>query len=524
MLAHNVVEPTVIDEDLLTRCASDQATGDAADIARKEGIDLKEVTSLRLDYKNILRIEHLWQLTNLTKLQLDNNIIEKISGLDHLVNLRWLDLSFNNISVIEGLDKCTSITDLSLFNNRISKIEGLDALTKLNVLSIGNNDLHDMHQLAYLARFDHLRLLNIAGNPLCAEHPDYRAFILSRLKNLKYLDYRLVDAKAVTAAREKYIDDIIAIEEEQKIVTKAALEVQLKKEENTMYAAAFLPGIVDLFQVMFDTDADYQRLLPLTREVLMDIQNQYREKFSAVVKELTGTVLEHHDKRAEEVRQFAACLEQALEASDAISRKSLNAFMHDKKIMLKDISGGATTATGSGIGGQLPDVYRAKLTGLSDELLHLELTLVEQFEEVGKEFERNYLDMCGVVKELVAASFTKMRELENEHHEKVTETVMAAFDRQSKAVDVEDLDDAVRDLLRDKDAVTNHITGSHDMHLSKIDGQEEAFNSGLAKHMDMVINQVHQYEVDRNRARLKEIVIFSERCLQELDSRRRMRH
>ncbi|KAJ1503425.1 Dynein regulatory complex subunit 3 [Coelomomyces lativittatus] len=94
MMTQNMMEPTVIDEDLLLKVVNEQASGDAADIARKEGIDFSEVTSLRLDYKNILKIDHLWQFTSLVKLQLDNNIIEKIENIGHLKNLTWLGMFF----------------------------------------------------------------------------------------------------------------------------------------------------------------------------------------------------------------------------------------------------------------------------------------------------------------------------------------------------------------------------------------------------------------------------------------------
>lgn len=140
------IEPTVIDEDLLKKAVNEQeqVPVDVAEVARKEGIDSLQVLSLRLDYKNILKIDNLWAFENLTRLQLDNNIIEKIENIGFLKNLTWLDLSFNNISVIEGLSTLTKLTDLSLFNNRISKLENLDELTNLNILSIGNNNLNSL--------------------------------------------------------------------------------------------------------------------------------------------------------------------------------------------------------------------------------------------------------------------------------------------------------------------------------------------------------------------------------------------
>ena len=58
--------------------------------------------TLRLEFKQILKIDNLESLTSLTRLFLDNNFIERISGLDALVHLVWLDLSFNRIRRIEG--------------------------------------------------------------------------------------------------------------------------------------------------------------------------------------------------------------------------------------------------------------------------------------------------------------------------------------------------------------------------------------------------------------------------------------
>lgn len=157
MSSYTTIEPTVIDEEILRKAVNDQVSPDIAEVARREGIEFLGVEALRLDYKNILKIDNLWAFENLTRLQLDNNIIERIENIGELdcqtkltpilsgflKNLKWLDLSFNNITVIEGLDGLHKLSDLTLFNNRISTIEGLDDLVgSLNVLSIGNNNLN----------------------------------------------------------------------------------------------------------------------------------------------------------------------------------------------------------------------------------------------------------------------------------------------------------------------------------------------------------------------------------------------
>lgn len=84
------IEPTVIDEEILRKAVNDQVSPEIADVARREGIEFSSVMSLRLDYKNILKIDNLWGFESLVKLQLDNNIIERIENIHFLVNLQWL--------------------------------------------------------------------------------------------------------------------------------------------------------------------------------------------------------------------------------------------------------------------------------------------------------------------------------------------------------------------------------------------------------------------------------------------------
>jgi len=53
-----------------------------------------------------------------------------------------------------------------------------------------------MAKLLYLRRFKNLSVLNLAENPVCSS-PDYRHYVIARVQNLRYLDYRLVDETTV---------------------------------------------------------------------------------------------------------------------------------------------------------------------------------------------------------------------------------------------------------------------------------------------------------------------------------------
>ncbi|TPX64203.1 hypothetical protein SpCBS45565_g06062 [Spizellomyces sp. 'palustris'] len=438
MNTYSTIEPTVIDEDLLRKAVNEQVSPEIADTARREGIDPSDVTTLRLDYKNILKIDNLWMFQNLTKLQIDNNIIERIENISFLKNLQWLDLSFNNISKIEGLDGLTKLTDLTLYNNRISRIENLDDLVKLNVLSLGNNGLTVLENVNYLAKFENLRVLNLSGNTICRSQ-NYRHYILAHIRGLRYLDYRLVDDDSVAAAKQQYIDDIIAQEEEDKIVAARREQEKKRSEQEALYESAHIPSIDSLFNSLFTEDPDFQRFAPIiTPEPFTDLRDEYQAKFDVVINELKHFVLKRSTEKQEELEMFRKCLIETKEKTDAESWGKCKKFSGIKKRIQQSNNPGEIHSFFRNL--------REESNALSDGLLSHEMTLVEQFEDVLKEFERNYTELSSSITETGASSFARLRELENEFHERLSEAVLAAVDRFIKG-------DVARDTDKDKEGL-----------------------------------------------------------------------
>jgi hypothetical protein len=134
-----------------------------------------------------------------------------------------------------------------------------------------------------------------------------------------------------------------------------------------------------------------------------------------------------------------------------------------------------------------------------------EMQLVEQFEEVFKEFERAYTELSAGVIELGQTAFARLREYEIEYHEKFSELVMQTFDRINKS-DMDDIEEELRDLLTDKDVLINAVNLSHDYRLGRIDHQEDYLLSGAARDTDSVIKKNYDKEVTRSRTRIAEIL------------------
>ncbi|CAF1152485.1 unnamed protein product [Didymodactylos carnosus] len=316
---YDAIEPEVVSMVMLEEAVESlRADGENLLIPKEGKLDYSEVQAIRLDFRNILRIENLWMFTNLTKLQMDNNIIERIEGLDTLQKLTWLDLSFNNITRIEGLDSLTELTDLSLYNNRIKVIENMDILKKLDVFSIGNNQIEDENSIRYLRRFSGLRTLCLKGNPF-ATKPNYYEFVISHLPQINFLDYKLIDDAPREEASKKYeiqLQQLLTLEE-QEHEKQGKLDEQTKKYH--LYKDAFVENMDEnqLFATMFKEDVEGLKLVkvPGADEIL----TQFEQKFSTIVRAMFDSGLREKELRDREIEDFWACIN---EAKDENTRKA----------------------------------------------------------------------------------------------------------------------------------------------------------------------------------------------------------
>ncbi|KAK3789570.1 hypothetical protein RRG08_016249 [Elysia crispata] len=513
---YDTVEPSVIDEEMLQKAVEEQGPKDeAGKIAKREGINFSDVLSLRLDFKNILKIDNLWEFTALTKLQLDNNIIEKIEGLDLLVNLVWLDLSFNNIEVIEGLNNLINLKDLTLYNNRISKIENIEALKQLHVFSIGNNEIKEYKDILYLRQFPMLKTLNIANNPVSREDKDgFKQYVAAFLPNVEFLDYRLLDQQTKTAAYEKFQTQVEEQIDKDNKAKVAAEEQERKVTETQRHKEAYVEYLntVKLFEDMYADDPEGNKLnqIPGVDEMLV----VFKEKLMAVCQQLFEFGLQEYDKRKAEVDMFWECVNEAKQENKEMGMDAINEFMKDKKRIFVEMVQMTDTKM---VDNKLQE-YNDQVTALWDKLMGLELQLVDQLEEIIKDFERNMQDLVSVFLESVQAYLTQARDLENIHNEKMIESATSALEKAAKNELDEDVPEELKMLLVDKDTVMNAVTSSHDVHLLKIDNKEDDIVTRINNWLKNMIETIHvEQEIQRNRMRVTEITHLIDHLRDEAD-------
>ena len=492
-------------------------------------------------------------LDSLVKLKLDNNKIWKIQNLDHLVNLQWLgapparsrarataapktscapcadplrcaDLSFNNIEKIEGLSTLTKLTDLSLFNNLISELEGLEALQELSALSLGNNQLVALESVMYLRQIPSVRILNLAGNPICTNE-DYRQYVLAHIKDLRYLDYRLVDAGAVQASRERYQDAILEIEEAEAVIQKKA-DKEAKDDEHAKFtAAANLSGIETLFATMIAEDKDQMKvksLDTLSPPMLQDSLDEYEREFSHSVEEVVEVVLERYEKKKLESTDFSAAMVQAKVDNMQIGIDMIAKFDLLKKQTFRQLSEEEDPIERT----RLEEELREANEVLRDQLMELEIELQEQVETVTGVYYKLYKEVVDFNGTTFQDFFQKLRGLETAWSDKLLhsakelmETFSAAKeadkDKGKKGGDdeagmslggVEGYDEQLKALLGDKELLLGSITASHENHGMKLDGKEDEMLTNEKKELENIMDGLGTDEHRRSRLRVSEIL------------------
>lgn len=493
------VEPDVICHSMLKQVVHDQGPrGEAGKIAEEEGIPFGSVKVLRLDFQNIIKIENLWQFTSLTKLQIDNNKIEQIQGLEKLVNLVWLDLSFNKISKIEGLSSNTKIVDLSLANNEIERIENLDGLTELQTLSLSNNNLSVINDVFYLRpiRFPALRSLSLKGNPVENDEENYPLMPLAILSDLSFLDFKMVDSVLREKGLEKYEIKVLETKDNEIKEIKMREKAELEAKEKQDRVNAFVNHVPQLFDLMYEEDVDGNIINQIPE--IMEVVENFKESINKVC----STIVEEGLVR---LKTRTAEIDDLLESRNAAIGNANQRATHlvDEFLALQEANASSEDLS-------------KKIDELDNELMEIEVTLNEKIDETIKEFERYFSDMCASFLEYTSGQYTKIREIQALHNERMQEDSQVQLERFIKNDVPDDFSEEVRMRFVDKETVTNALASSHDAHMLAIDTSEDMLNAQVNTKRESFMKMIQDKELTRSRCRYKEIANLLDHFREEM--------
>ncbi|KAI4471540.1 protein phosphatase 1 regulatory subunit sds22-related [Holotrichia oblita] len=518
-------EPQVIDHYMIEKCLEEQGLkGEAGRLARLEGIPWDEVEKIRLEFMNILRIDHLWVLPGLTKLSLSNNLIEKIENLETLVNLVDLDLSFNKIMKIENLDGLVNLKILTLFENNIDRIENLDSLKDLMIFSIGNNQILNRNYVIYLRKFQNLKSVNLAGNP-CTDEPDFRLFVATFLPKVVYYEYKLIQPQEREEGSALFRSRLLSLEEieakEQEIIARQEAE----EAEAELHAESFVEFLGDnhLFEMMFHNDTDGKTLLKIGDEA-KEIMDEFEEQFLGLCKQVFDIGQEQYQMRRKEIDQFTKNVDLALWKSQQESIGHMDTFMERKKKIFAGIKQFQDDVDNREL---TISEYNQKIFTQAEEytnfihetwllLMGLEMTVFEQMEEVNQTFEHTITEMLNTFVEAAQAVFTQMRTAEQAYMENIMDCATRYMTSASLQPDFY-MPKELKPILAEKEILSNSMAASHDMHLLVIDNREDRLVNRAKTWLSNLVSNLQKDEVTRNRTKVLEINHFLDIQREEFD-------
>ncbi|KAL1533243.1 U2 small nuclear ribonucleoprotein A'-like [Salvia divinorum] len=158
---------------------------------------------VRLTADLIWKSPHFFNAVRERELDLRGNkiaVIENVGATEDQFDT--VDLSDNEIVKLENFPLMNRLGTLLLNNNRITRITPNlgEFLLKLHTLVLTNNRLTNLAEIDPLASLPKLQFLSLLDNNI-TKKPNYRLYVIHKLKSLRVLDFKKVKQKERAEAK-----------------------------------------------------------------------------------------------------------------------------------------------------------------------------------------------------------------------------------------------------------------------------------------------------------------------------------
>ncbi|XP_017032779.1 dynein regulatory complex subunit 3 [Drosophila kikkawai] len=523
----NCPEPGIIDRRMIEAAYLEEGQkGETRRLHQLEPVVYERIRTMRLEFKNILRIDHLWMMPNLTTLCLNCNKIEVIEHLAMLTALRDLNLSFNYITRIENLETLVNLEKLSLFSNRIQKIENLQTLEKLVILSIGNNLINTVEGIERLRFVGSLRVLNLEGNPI-AKMPDFplSSYVTAILPQLNYYEYVFIKAETREEAQKRFYRELREIEDKQEREIQGLATEEREMAEAERLASSFVEHLDghQLYESLWRDDNN-GRILMLVGTQAQELAEEYSKDVHELTQKIYRLGLEHFGERDDEIRDFNANLYEGQEELQSQGQTQIEEFLQYKERTfdemrlkwrdldqrdddLEELSAQLDTLTGQ---------FEDALNEMWQSLMAQELHLHEAVEDSTLNFKRKISQLMASFVEQAQVSFQQLRDVCGHFADNMTEIVSQYLASKLLRDDLSTIPDELRKCIADRDALLQLVEAMRESHASRVYEREDRMANRSREFIDDMIKKLKNKEVDRHRAKVLEINSFMEMMTEAL--------
>lgn len=192
---------------------------------------------MRLTADLLWKSPHFFNAIKERELDFRGNKIAVIENLGATENqFDTIDLSDNEIVKLENFPYLNRLGTLLINNNRITRINPNigEFLPKLHTLILTNNRLVNLVEIDPLASLPKLQTLSLLDNNI-TKKPNYRLYVIHKLKGLRLLDFRKVKQKE-------------RIEAANLFATKEA-EEEAKKVPAKTFTPGEIPDVTEISKV-----------------------------------------------------------------------------------------------------------------------------------------------------------------------------------------------------------------------------------------------------------------------------------
>lgn len=440
-----------------------------------------------------------------------------------LIHLTHLDLSFNRLTKIEGLETLVNLEQLSLFDNQITEIENMGTLQKLVIFSIGRNLIAERNSVVYLRQLENLKSLNMAENP-CSYEENFRLYVAAFLPQLVYYEYRFIQELEREVGMETFSEEYNQIVQKETVVKSLQAAKQKELADAQLHAKSFVEYLNTraFFDSLFADDTEGKALLDIGEE-MAELYIDFEENVIAECKSIFELGQDQYALRQIEIDLY----NQSVETAKLENQKKSIAFMEEFLVQEEDIF--EEIRQGQERFMQIAniedynktveiqaEIFQNVVHSTWKSLMKMELELFEQMVDVNETFEHTLTDLINNFIEAAQGLFTRIRDLEADFSDGVAEVAKRFQISLSMSEDVQ-IPPSLREMMSDKDALTNALGASHDIHTLLIDTREDTLINNARDWLEKLVTNLEKDETNRNRDKVMEISHFMDVQREEFD-------